>query len=244
MRLHAAVWIAFASMISAPAFAAQTDLSVGAGTNATAGSRGYHKVSASTDLDWKATSVDPFLWVSGDVDNYVREFNGGGGVWKDLGNSSRIKGGAGATLGRIIDTGKTADSFMLEAGAEKDFDKNTIGAEYRFTDGGIGGPSIPSSNDQLIHNRAKGKLATAPSGSLPTYTYNELSAYGSMPLGENRLGLRLTEGWPSYSQSIVSETVSLKVPITKPLSASAALTFEQGEQKNVYVTAGLYYQFR
>ena len=58
----------------------------------------------------------------------------------------------------LTKTRKCCDSYWLTGtGAEKDIRRNTVGAEYRFTSGAIGGPSVASVNDQNLRNKIRGR---------------------------------------------------------------------------------------
>jgi hypothetical protein len=132
---------------------------------------------------------------------------------------------------------------MLETGAEKDFFRSTWGAEYQFTAGTIGS-NVANAGDKNVHNGARIGRAESPEAAPETHAYNEFSGYARLPVKSARLGLRLSLSLASNEPGIVAETVNLRIPLTKAVSALTALTFEQqGGDSQVYFSMGVYFRF-
>lgn len=224
-------------------------VSGGAGSTYTAGSHRYHRFGLYGDANWEYQPLAPYAWSEYDVDNSARSFSLGGGAWNDLSDDWRAKGGLGVTVGRYKNSNETSRSLTLETGVERFLGDKTLGGEYRYTAGSIGTSGIIRSNDQAVQNHGgsggkNGEAGPVKKSTADRYRYNEFSIYARLPAGETVIGLRATLGLPSYSSSIISETVSWTIPIVSTLSTRLSLSLEQGRQANVYTSAGLDYRFR
>jgi hypothetical protein len=218
-------WLVF-SFLATVAQAAQ----LGAGAGATAGSGGYSRFAVHGDVSGKAETVEPFGWLELSSDDNIRQAGLGGGAWKPLDNGAWVKGGAGFLTGRLKDSDRTMGSLLLETAIEKTFETPTLGAEYKLTWGSI-------ANATALREKARGRPASA----LETerFAYNEVAGYVFMPAGKNTLGLRLAQGFGTEVRSVTSETVSLRVPVSEPLSLLSSLTLEQAGGTYVYGSIGL-----
>ncbi len=216
---------------------------IGAGTTLTAGSRGYRRLSLYGDAYLRRGSLEPYAWGEYVADTYVNQFSLGGGAWKELEDGERVKGGLGLTRGRIKSLDEPSSSVILEAGAEKDFETPTLGADYRFISGSIGATSSPRSGEAGLSGkvRAKGGRVEAD-----PFTSHEFSGYARVLAGRSILGLRLTLARPSYAGTILSETLSLRIPASERVWVTPAVAFEQDrgrDVRGVYFSLGLYYAF-
>ncbi|MBI4061494.1 MAG: hypothetical protein HY403_08700, partial [Elusimicrobia bacterium] len=73
------------------------------------------------------------------------------------------------------------------------------------------------------------------------YSVHSFSVYGRRGLDLGVLGARLGLDFPRYGPRIVSETVSLRLPVKKTsLWVTPAATLEQGSVDAVYFSLSLY----
>ncbi|MBI5622164.1 MAG: hypothetical protein HY924_00150 [Elusimicrobia bacterium] len=236
-----AVVLAVASLAAAKEAASP----YGVGTTLTAGTGGYRRAALYGDALWRVRDFSPYALAEFSADSDVRQFSLLGGTWKDLGRAFRVKGGAGLNFGKVLDTDDATTSFTLETGAEGDIGDAVAGAEYRFTSGGIGGSRVIRSDSDVLRIRARGKASSAGVASVEpeSFTYHELAGYGSLPLGGTSVSLKLALGIPSYSDNVVSETLTWKIPIPEHLWVAPSLSLEQGRGSNAYGSLGLYWAF-
>jgi hypothetical protein len=213
----------------------------GVGATGSVGSRGYRKILVYADADWHLPTVDPYGWVDASADTSQRQFTFGGGVWKELEEGRRIKGGLGLAVGKYKATSETSSSATVETGFEQDLGKPTFGAEYRFTTGEIGGARYSLSNDEEVENRVRSRATRTVRAAPEPFKYHELSVYGRRKFGDLRGSLRVSLGLPSYSNSVVSETLGLTYPWGEKSDLSGSLTLEQGRASSVYFSLGLYF---
>ncbi|HAM36191.1 MAG TPA: hypothetical protein DEB40_02320 [Elusimicrobia bacterium] len=237
----AALLVAF---LPAAALAKGRSPEIGGGMTFAKGTDDYHRFSFFGDGDWKGRVADPYGWAQLDIDSFITRFGFGGGVWKDLDRYSRVKAGLGIAFGKIHDSDSRARSLTLETGAEKDYGRSVLGAEYYLTAGSLGSSNVSNANDRNVHERSKERAARQPGARAESYTYHGLSGYAQLPVGTSKLGLQLSLGLPSNARRILAETVSLRVPVDRSLSVLAALAFEQqGHDSDVYFSAGFYFRF-
>lgn len=236
-----------AALLAAPsASRAASGPELGAGTTVTAGSRGYHRFSASADADWTLKTFEPYGWSQFDVDNYLWDLEFGAGTWKDLRDGVSVKGGLGVMVGHVDDTDSDQSALLLETAAEKRFGRLLAGAGYNLTAGSIGGPTLPASFSRTLHGKepaGQGRRGAASSASSESYAYNELSGYLKFPVSAGRASVRVALGLPSNSDPLVSETAGFKWPVWKQLSATAALTFQESTETEVFGSLGAYWTF-
>ena len=212
--------------------------SFGVGGAAMAGSGGYSKIALYGDGLWHAQNVDPYGWAEWSSDTFMRELALVGGVWKDLTEDLRVEGGGGLIFGRLKDAEASSEhSVLLETAMEKDFERSIAGLGYTLIAGSIVGPTELRAAEQPAGRSARGLSRTAPEH----LTYNELSSYAKFPFGKTTPGFRLTLGLPSYSRSIITETLNCKIHVSQPFSITPAVSFEEGLTTNVYFSVSLYY---
>lgn len=212
----------------------------GVGSIVTAGSGGYRRFGVYGDAMRLGAVFSPYVWSEYGADTEARRFSLGGGVWKDIREQLRVKGGLGFSVGRFKDSNENSNSITLETGVERDFDWPTLGAEYRYTAGSIGGSAVIRGNEKIVGGRIRGKAQSGAAAVSDRFTYNELSAYARLPAGATTVGLRAAASFSSYDSAILSETVSWTVPVTKPVSARLAFSWEQGGRAAAtYISLGL-----
>jgi hypothetical protein len=226
--------------------AVRAQTSAGAGASVTAGSEGYRALSVFADADWQAKSVDPYVWGNATASRDSRRLTAVGGAAKELAPGVRANAGAGFTVGRLADTG-SGGALVLEAGAEKKLKQTTAGADWRLSAGRLAAPTSAPGEDRrrrrFADANAAGHGKRPQDDSPPSDTYNELGAFARFPVSKAKLTLRLALGFPSYGDSVVSETVSLRFPVAEPLSVTTGVTLEQSDRTRGYLTAGVYYLF-
>ncbi|MBI5630606.1 MAG: hypothetical protein HY921_06960 [Elusimicrobia bacterium] len=211
----------------------------GGGAVLSAGSGGYRRFGVYGDALWRGPKLSPYLWSEYGADIDSRRFSLGGGAWKDLREDLRVKGGLGFSVGSFRDSDDSSSSITLETGVERDFNWPTLGTEYRYTTGSIGGSTVIRGDQKIVRGRIRGKVQSGIAATSDRFTYNEFSGYARLPAGATTVGLRATVGLASYAAAIVSETVSWTVPLNGPLAARFAFSWEQGARAAVYASAGL-----
>jgi hypothetical protein len=238
---------AAALLLSLLAVSGRAEVSAGAGATATAGSSGYRSLSLFADAEREGAGVQPYGWGSLMASRDSRRFTAVGGGAADVDGGVRLNAGAGFSVGRLVDTGGGAGALVLEAGAEKKLDAVTAGAGWTLSAGRLAAPAYAPAEDRRRRRSAEGKAAgrgrRPQDETLPSESYNELSAFARLPLAKARLTLRAALGLPSYGDNVVSETASIRFPLTEPLSVSAGITLEQADRSRAYVSAGFYYLF-
>lgn len=205
-----------------------------AGAAVTAGSGGYHRVAVFLDAEKARGTLRPYGWLEGSDDDYVRKFGLGGGVWAEAAPDIAVKGGAGATIGRLKDSDLSVGSLTLETGLERSLERAALGGEYRLTFGSLADARAPASVEKDLPPRARGRRARGEE--TERFRIHELAAYGRVYVGSTQWGLRGALILPSYSGVIVTETLSCRIPVAESVRVTPALTFEQGAQRGVYGT--------
>src|SRR5687767_9154158 len=76
----------------------------GVGAAVTAGSAGYRRVGVYGDALWRGESLAPYVWGDYGVDTDMRLLSLGAGLWEDLREDLRVKGGLGFSVGRFRDS--------------------------------------------------------------------------------------------------------------------------------------------
>lgn len=209
----------------------------GAGAAAIAGSGGYRRLTLFADADWTGARVEPYAWGEAAFSRDLRRFSLGGGAWNNWTSSERGKAGLGLSGGRY-DSGRSVGALIVELGAEKDVVAATLGAGWRLTYGSLtssrGAPSVETGANSRSRGR-RSRTADAQS-----FAVNELSAYGRRRLDAGVLGLRLGVDFLPFGRSILSETVSLRIPAGERLSVTPAVTLEQGGSDAIYFSLSAY----
>ena len=218
-------------------------VSGGLGAALTGGSGGYGRVAVYGDALWLGDSVSPYAWTEYGTDSDARRFSLGGGAWKELSEALRFKGGLGFSVGRFRAADAGSNSVTFETGLERDLERPTVGAEYRRTAGSIGGSTATRGGQRVGQGQLRGRAAAGTAAVSERFSYDELSGYARLPAGAATVGLRAAVGFPSYGSAIVSETLSGSVPLSGPLAARLAVSFEQGARAAVYASGGLDYRF-
>lgn len=230
-----------AAVVLAAAAARAGGVESEAGLSATAGSGGYTRAGASLDVEAARGTLTPYGWLEASDDDDARRLGLGGGVWKDLDGRVSVKGGLGASFGRYKDSGLGGGSVLLEAGAETLACGGALGGDYRLTRGSIADARAAPRIAKAADARGRGRKARGEGAE--SFSVHAWSAYGRLPVGAGRLGLRVTVTKPSYSDAILSETVSYRIPVAPDWRVTPALTFEQGAQSGVYGTLSVAYLF-
>lgn len=237
-KAYAVGAVAVAVLFPAGALA-EGNPAMGVGASVTVGSRDYSGVSVSGDAWWKVEDLSPYARAEVMSDNFQRAVTVGGGAWKSPAEGLEVKGGLGLTNARFKDTDESGHSLILELGAEKEFGQPVLGAEYRLTSGSVG----TSSGGRVGGGRFSRPVRVATTSGPESFTAHEVSGYGRMPAGAGTLGLRLTAYSPSNADSVLSETLSVSMPVAEALSGSVAVTFEQADVSATYLTAGIQHKF-
>jgi hypothetical protein len=227
------------SLLLAPAVALAERPALGSGLTGTAGTGGYRAMSLFADAGWKGNGVDPYGW--GDV-TFTRDSRRLSlllGAEKELGEGWLGHGGGGFSVGKLYDTGDSSAALLAEAGAEKRFkDDLAAGADWRMSAGSIGGRFAALGEDGRRRGRA---LRRGLGSDTESFSYNELSVFGRLPVEEAWLTLRLALGISSYGEDVVSESATLRLPVKDGLAVLTGITLEHADDADLYFTAGLYY---
>lgn len=219
--------------LAAPAGAAEGP-SFGAGTAVAAGTGRYWRISLLGDAQWAAPPWGPYLWTDLGWDRYANRFSFGGGSWYDLDLDVKVKGGISYSVGTFRDTDAASRAVTLETGLERSVAAGAVGAEYLYTRGALGARS----------GRSVGKSrGIRPTGPVDSYTDHYLAAYGRLPAGETTVGLRAAVDMPSDFETVVSETLSLKIPVAAQTWLTPALTLEHGADTAAILSLALYRLF-
>lgn len=233
-----ALWAA-AIMAAVPAAGASVENE--AALSVTGGSGGYTRVAASVDASAAKGTTRPYGWLELSDDDDARRMSLGAGVWGDVSESVSVKGGVGGSVGRYKDSDLGAGSVTLEAGLESYAQAATLGGEYRLTLGSLADARAAPRTAKEADARGRGRRARGES--VERFSVHAWSGYGRVPVGESTLGLRLTVTKPSYSDAILSETASLRVPLAPDWRLTPAVTFEQGAERGVYGSMALSFLF-
>lgn len=225
--------------LAAPAGAAEGP-SFGAGTSVAAGTAKYWRVALSGDAQWTAPPWVPFAWTELGWDRYANRFSFGGGTWRELGEDVRVKGGLSYSVGRFRDTDTGSHAVTLETGAERAFEGVTAGAEYLYTTGALGGARTGRTTTRNRGGQVRGSQAA---GTGPSFTDHYLAAYGRIPSGDTTVGLRAAVDLPSDADTVLSETLSWKVPVEASTWLTPALTLEHDGDTAAILSLALYHLF-
>lgn len=209
----------------------------GAGASGTAGSGGYRRAALSADAAWTGRKVEPYIWAETSFSRDLRQFALGGGAWNNWTDAERGKAGLGFAGGRY-DSGQSVSSLIAELGAEKDLDAATLGAEWRLTYGTLSSSRGTPALENAGNSRSRGRRGTADE--LDSFAVNSLAAYGRKRLDLGVIGLRLGIDAPSGGDAIVSETLSLRIPVGTRVWVTPAVTLEQGGSDAVYGSLSVY----
>lgn len=229
--------VGLAVALSCLAAAEAGAVEAGVGASGTAGSGGYRRLALSADASWMGKALEPYAWGETSFSRNLRQFALGGGAWNNWTDTERGKAGLGFAGGRY-DSGQRVSSLIAELGAEKDLDAATLGAEWRLTYGTLSTSRDAPALEKAADSRSHGRRVTADE--LDSFAVNSLAAYGRKRLDLGVVGLRLGVDAPSGGEAIVSETLSLRIPIGTRLWVTPAVTLEQGGSDAVYGSLSLY----
>lgn len=241
MRLAppAAAVLAAAVLGAGPAAAAGAQSE--AGLAMTVGSGGYSRVAGSLDVEASEGTVRPYGWAEAGRDDDARRLSLGLGAWNAVDERTSVKAGVGGSIGRYEDSDLDGGSVTFEAGAETLAGEGAVGGDYRLTVGSIADARAAPRVSRAADARGRGRKARGESAE--RFSVHAWSGYGRVPVGVGRLGLRVTVTKPSYSDVILSETVSYRFPVAPQWRLTPALTFEQGDEEGVYGTLSVSYLF-
>lgn len=235
MKFRTAGYLSSALLCFAAAGAGAVE--AGAGASGTAGSGGYRRLALFADASWIGKTLEPYAWGETSFSRDLRQFALGGGAWKNWTDAERGKAGLGFAGGRY-DSGQSVGSLIAELGAEKDVEAATLGAEWRLTYGTLSASRDAPALENAANSRSRGRRGTVDE--LDSFAVNSFSAYGRRRLDLGVVGLRLGVDAPSGGDAIVSETISLRIPVGTRLWVTPAVAFEQGGSDAVYGSLSLY----